>query len=118
MINIDLNNDREKNHDLIKKAFLNSISPVFKLKLSKEFQQTAQSCIEKVKTFYKLNCNKSKNETVIDSCISCSLTPDLEPVSRSNNFYSPTIIQPSLTHLSLYATLHCVQQIYVMSLWA
>jgi len=99
---IDLTNDRKSNHELIKSAFLNSISPVFKLKLSKEFRETTRSCIEKVKTFYKLydisnnsknDCvNKTRDENSVDSCISCYLTTELEPCTSNirNEFVNIT----------------------------
>ena len=77
MITIDLTNDKTENHKLIKTAFLNSISPVFKLKLSKEFQETTKDCIEKVKKFYKLTSNLSddsvNSSNDIESCKSCYL---------------------------------------------
>ena len=87
MITIDLTNDKTENHKLIKTAFLNSISPVFKLKLSKEFQETTKDCIEKVKKFYKLTSNLSddsvNSSNDIESCKSCYLTPELEPCTTN-----------------------------------
>ena len=102
MITIDLDEDREHNLKLIKAALLNSISPAFKVKIPREFQLVASECIEKVTKFYKLIQYDSKhadeyngaNDTsnVIDSCVSCYLTSDLEPCSSNirQEFYTLT----------------------------
>ena len=102
MITIDLDEDREHNLELIKQALLQSITPAFKVKLPIEFQLVARECIEKVTAFYKLNQFDTKkpngcdaaNDTsqVVDSCISCYLTSDLEPCSSNirKEFYTIT----------------------------